>query len=120
VAYESFGFAEHYRYGEQDGQISGAQMYLGNAYIMLESTRGRQTPAQLGFGTQYVTLFVDSIDAHFEKSKTEGARIVEELHETIYGERQYVAEDLEGHRWLFSQHARDVAPADWGARLVKA
>ena len=114
-----FGFAEHYRYGVQDGEISGAQLHLGNAYIMLENARGRQTPAQLGFGTQYVTIFVDTIDAHFAKSKAEGAKIVEDLHETIYGERQYVAEDLEGHRWLFSQHARDVNPADWGATVAK-
>jgi len=33
-----------------------------------------------------------------------------------YGERQFVAEDLEGHRWLFACHVRDVAPSDWGAR----
>jgi uncharacterized glyoxalase superfamily protein PhnB len=29
-------------------------------------------------------------------------------HETVYGERQYGAEDLEGHHWLFSRHARDA------------
>ncbi len=44
-----------------------------------------------------------------------GAKIVEDLHETTYGERQYGAEDLDGHRWLFSRHVRDVAPNEWGA-----
>ena len=39
-----------------------------------------------------------------------GARIVEDLHETAYGELQYGVEDLEGHHWLFSRHARDVTP----------
>jgi len=47
-----------------------------------------------------------------------GARIVEELNETAYGERQYVAVDLEGHPWLFSRPAHDVSPAEWGARLT--
>ena len=29
----------------------------------------------------------------------------------------YGVEDLDGHRWLFSQHARDVDPQEWGATL---
>jgi hypothetical protein len=31
-----------------------------------------------------------------------------------YGDRQYVAEDLGGHHWSFSQSIADVAPEDWG------
>ena len=34
-----------------------------------------------------------------------------------FGERQYTAEDLAGHRWSFTQSVADVAPGDWGARL---
>jgi uncharacterized glyoxalase superfamily protein PhnB len=68
-----------------------------------------------------MTVIVEDVDAHHARSREEGARIVEPLHDTVYGERQYAAEDLEGHRWLFSQHVRDLAPEDWGAtRLVAA
>ena len=31
-----------------------------------------------------------------------------------YGERQYEAEDPAGHRWIFSETLRDVAPEEWG------
>jgi len=58
------------------------------------------------------------VDAQFEKVKSAGAKIIEELNETIYGERQFGVEDLEGHHWLFSRHARDVSPDEWGARIV--
>ncbi len=112
----TFGFREHYRYGQP---VQGAQMHLGNAWIMLNSTReGRASPAQTGRRTQSLTVFVDDIDAHFTKAKSAGAKIVEELHETIYGERQYGVEDLEGHQWLFSQHVRDVSPEEWGAMIA--
>jgi uncharacterized glyoxalase superfamily protein PhnB len=112
-----FGFVEHYRYGEQHGTISGAQMQLGNAWIMLTKARaGRASPKQLGGGTQSLTVFVDNVNAHFQRAKSMGAKIVEELHETEYGERQYGVEDVEGHHWLFSQHARDVSPEEWGAK----
>jgi len=35
-----------------------------------------------------------------------------------YGERQYSAEDLGGHRWTFSQSIADVDPASWGATNI--
>ena len=115
----TFGFAEHYRYGDEDGQPSGAQMHLGDAWIMLNSAQtGAATPAQLGYGTQSLTVFVNDVDAHFQRAKSAGARIVEDLHKTVYGERQYGVEDLDGHHWLFSQHARDVSPDEWGATIA--
>ena len=44
--------------------------------------------------------------------------IMVDLHETICGERQYGARDLDGHHWLFSAHARDVSPSEWGATII--
>lgn len=115
----NFGFTEHYRYGAPDGPVSGAQMVLGNAVIMLNSARpGSASPVQLGCSTQSLTVFVDDVEAQFERTKAAGARIVEELHVTCYGERQFGVEDLEGHHWLFSQHARDVSPDEWGATFA--
>ncbi|MGH9641480.1 MAG: VOC family protein, partial [Terriglobales bacterium] len=115
---KAFGFREHYHYGEP---ISGAQVHLGNSWMMLESARERRTsPAKLGYGTQSLTVFVDDVEAHYERSKAAGAKIVEEPHETVYGEFQYGAEDLEGHHWLFSRHATDVSPYAWGATIVEA
>jgi uncharacterized glyoxalase superfamily protein PhnB len=109
----TFGFVEHYRYGDP---AQGAQMHLGDAWIMLTVARpGRSSPAQAGVWTQSLTVFVGDVDAHFAKTKLAGAKIVEELHETMYGERQFGVEDLEGHHWLFSRHARDVSPDEWGA-----
>ena len=114
----NFGFREHYRYGNP---VSGAQMHLGDAWIMLkQASDGRATPMQLGYGTQSLTVFVADVDSHFAKTKAEGARIVEELNETIYGERQYGVEDLAGHHWLFSRHAVDCNPKEWGATVAEA
>jgi uncharacterized glyoxalase superfamily protein PhnB len=115
-----FGFNEHYRHGDPSGPVSGAQMYLGNAYIMLNRARpGCWSPEQLGYGTQSLTIFVDDVDTHFQKAKAEGATILEEPHETVYGERQYAATDLDGHHWLFSKHAHDFSPEQWAATLAK-
>jgi uncharacterized glyoxalase superfamily protein PhnB len=113
----TFGFVEHYRYGDP---VSGAQVRLGNAYIMVRAARGEyRSPAELGFGNQSLTIFIEDVAQHFEHSKAAGAKIVEDLHETEYGELQYGVEDLEGHHWLFSRHARDVSPDAWGATIAE-
>ena len=116
----TFGFTEHYRYGAP-GSIDGAQMHLGNAWIMVkQARRGCASPAELGYGTQSLTVFVEDVEAYFQKAKAAGAKILEEPHETEYGEFQFAAEDLEGHHWLFSRHARDVSPEEWGATIVES
>jgi uncharacterized glyoxalase superfamily protein PhnB len=112
-----FSFREHYHYGEP---MSGAQMFAGRACIMLKQTENQSSPAELGYGTQSLTIFVDDVDAHYARAEAAGAKILEEPHETVYGEYQYAARDLDGHHWLFSRHARDLSPADWGAVIVNA
>jgi uncharacterized glyoxalase superfamily protein PhnB len=113
----TFGLVEHYRYGNP---ISGAQVRLGKAYIMVRAARGNyRSPAELGFGNQSLTIFLEDVERHFEHSKAAGANIIENLHETEYWELQYGVEDLEGHHWLFSRHARDVSPDAWGATIAE-
>jgi uncharacterized glyoxalase superfamily protein PhnB len=109
----AFWFREHFRYG---GGPSGAQMFAGEAVIMVRQQRdGERTPREAGFGTQSLTIFVEDVDGHYARAKAAGAKILEEPHETEYGEYQYGAEDLDGHHWLFARHATDRTPEEWGA-----
>ena len=60
-------------------------------------------PRKLGAVTQNLYVRVKDIDAHFERAKAAGAKILEELTETFYGHRRYGAEDPEGHVWYFAE-----------------
>jgi uncharacterized glyoxalase superfamily protein PhnB len=112
-----FGFEEYYRYG---GGPRGGQMWAGKTAIQVNQARdGEKSPRQLGYGTQSLTIIVEDVDAHYARAKAAGAKILEEPHETEYGEYQYAAEDLDGHRWLFSRHAKDRRPEEWGAVVAK-
>lgn len=96
-------------------------MSIGNAWLMLRRARDpRAIPKHLGFGTQSLTVFIEDVEAHFEHAQSSGVTILEDLHETEYGELQYGAEDLDGHHWLFSRHARDSSPEQWGATVSRA
>lgn len=47
-------------------------------------------------------VYVDDLEAHFAHARANGATIVEEIH-PYPGSLVYVADDLEGNRWTFSQ-----------------
>jgi catechol 2,3-dioxygenase-like lactoylglutathione lyase family enzyme len=65
-----------------------------------------------------VEVRVEDVDAHHALAVAAGAAI-ERLPETYpYGERQYVARDPDGHRWIFTQSVDDADPAGWGATDV--
>ena len=115
---KAFGFREHYRYGDPSAP-NGAQMHLGNAWIMVTQAReGRKIPKELGCETQSLTIFAEDVEGACRRARAAGARIVEEPHETEYGEFQCAAVDFAGHHWLFSRHAKNVSPAAWGATVV--
>ena len=128
----AFGFRERLRYTAEDGTLSHVQLELADGLVMLGNPGGvyvspkrlAETYAEVRrvFETGYVSdglhVYVDDVAAHYEQAKHEGATILSELEETPFGDRHYRAEDPEGHRWMFAQHVRDVAPEDWGAETA--
>ena len=63
-------------------------------------------------------VFVNNVDEHYRNSISSGARTLEEVPNTEYGERQYSAQYLEGHVWTFSEHVKDVSPVSWGGKIA--
>ena len=57
---------------------------------------------------------VENIDEHCARAQRFGARILSPPDSKPFGERQYNAEDLEGHRWAFTESVADVQPEAWG------
>jgi uncharacterized glyoxalase superfamily protein PhnB len=112
----AFGFRERLR-AERGGIVFHAQLVVGDAAIMLGRQGAEYHAPRPGEVHQYVHVTVDDVDAHCVRAERAGARVVQPPHDMPFGERQYSVEDLEGHRWVFSQHIADVSPHEWGARL---
>ncbi|MEZ5400411.1 MAG: hypothetical protein R2729_12135 [Bryobacteraceae bacterium] len=62
-----------------------------------------------------VMVRVDDVDAHCDRARRFGARILHEPETYAYGERQYSVSDVAGNCWHFSQSVDDVDPRAWGA-----
>jgi PhnB protein len=88
----------------EDGKINHAAMQLGDNVIMMGCPGSEyRNPKRLGQATQNLYVNVNNVDAHFERAKKAGAKILEEPEDTSYGHRRYGAEDPEGHQWFFAQ-----------------
>ncbi len=109
----AFGFHERLRMPGPHGKITHAEMELAESVIMMgHPDPNYQNPKRTGHVSQLVSVYVDDVDKHFEQAKGAGATILAEPEDQFYGDRRYLAEDLEGHHWNFAQHVRDVAPED--------
>ncbi len=108
----TFGLVEHVRVGEHR-----AQMGFGDgALFVADTSNGRTAPAtELSHS---VMVRVPDIDEHYRVAVAAGAQVLAEPADHPYGERQYTAVDLAGHRWTFTQSVADVAPEEWGGTTV--
>jgi uncharacterized glyoxalase superfamily protein PhnB len=112
----AFGFRERTRIPGPGGKVAHAEMELADGLIMMGCPSPQyRNPKRLGQITQHLYVYVDGIDAHFERAKKAGAKIVEEPKDQFYGDRRYGAEDPEGHCWFFAEHVRDVSAEEMKA-----
>lgn len=102
----SFGFTERLRIGNHRAQLT-----FGTGSIIV--TQSMDSPAAS------VMVRVDNIDNHYAQAKQSGVHIISPPTDYPYGERQYTAQDLGGHRWIFSQSIEDVDPTVWGGTLFE-
>ena len=114
----AFGFTERTRMLGDDGRLSHGEMQAGDGVIMLATPtpdyqgprhhRAECEPAEKWSRVSYIVdgvlVYVQDVNAHYQRAKLWGATILSEPESDDHG-RRYRAEDLEGHRWMFMQRA---------------
>jgi uncharacterized glyoxalase superfamily protein PhnB len=109
---KAFGFVRSMVITDQQGRLGHSEMKFGDGYIMVSgewmdfvaSPKGTE-----GRNTQRIHVHLsEGLDAHCERARTAGAIIMMEPQDQFYGDRTYIAKDLEGHVWTFAQTVRYV------------
>ena len=113
---KAFGFETSEVLTDAEGNIVHAEMSHGDGVVMIggEWADWTRSPASLGGkNTQRVHVRIErAIDEHCARARQAGAKIVMEPADQFYGDRCYIATDLEGHYWTFSQAVREVPQAE--------
>lgn len=109
---KAFGFEVRLRMTDKDGGVVHGELELAESLIMLGLTAENpawESPQTFdGRVSQRLYIFVDNIDAHYERALSAGAKIIREPADQFWGDRVYECIDPEGHRWKFAQHLWDV------------
>ncbi len=105
---EAFGFRLVFTSPDPSGGLAHAQLANADGLIMLgragEGGLGMVKRANsLGALHAGVYISVDDVDAHHERAKRNGAKVLEEPADRFWGDRMYCALDPEGQFWMFAK-----------------
>jgi PhnB protein len=112
----AFGAAELYRNLAPDGKsVMHAELMLGDSRFLLHDEfpeRGLLSP--LGYNGTAVTLhlYVDDVDAVFERAIEAGGQVIMPLEDCFWGDRYGILSDPFGHRWSVATRIEDLSPRD--------
>jgi uncharacterized glyoxalase superfamily protein PhnB len=116
---KAFGFERSMIITDAEGRIAHAEMTYGDGYVMIGSPWADfvATPSDVGGkNTQNIHVqLTRDIDAHCERARMAGAKILQEPEDQFYGDRSYRAMDPGGHVWTFGQTVKLMKPEEWDA-----
>jgi MerR family transcriptional regulator, thiopeptide resistance regulator len=102
---EAFGFLAGGVERSADGEAIHGEVRVGQAPIWLHRVTAEHrmdSPASGHVAGAGLFVYVDDVDAHYQRAKAAGALIDSEPVNQPYGQREYGARDPEGHRWWFA------------------
>jgi uncharacterized glyoxalase superfamily protein PhnB len=96
--YVSVGF-QVLRVNEEDGELNWAKVAYGNSEVMFNGS-GVESKAVRREVDLYITI--EKVDELYGRVK-DRAEVVEELHDTFYGMREFIVRDCNGFWITFGQ-----------------
>lgn len=107
-----FGATERMRLDGPDGRIGHAELQIGEAVIMLADENpgmNIEGPKSVGGTPVTIHVYVENVDAAFERAVQAGAKSLRAVEDQFYGDRSGQFEDPYGHRWNVATHVEDIS-----------
>jgi uncharacterized glyoxalase superfamily protein PhnB len=98
--YQAIGFTVLDTYGDGGEGLSFAILSFGDSEVMFNS--GGQSSEQRRREVD-LYIYVDDVDELFQRLKSR-VEVVEELHDTFYGMREFIIRDVNRFWMTFAQH----------------
>jgi len=117
------GATERLRMPGPDGRIGHCELELGDSVIMLSDEHpemGVAGPRTIGGTPVTISVYVEDVDAVYQRAVEAGATSLRPLENQFYGDRSAQFEDPFGHRWNIASHVEDVSPEEMDRRAAEA
>ena len=119
----AFGATETLRMADPQGKIHHAEIRIGDSMIMLadeQPAMGYRSPRSIGGSSVSFLLYLEDVDAVFERAVKAGAKAQQPVKNQFYGDRSGTLEDPFGHVWTVATHIEDVPPEEMRRRAAAA
>jgi PhnB protein len=110
----AFGASERLRMDMPGGRIAHAELEIGDSVLMIGDPvpqASLKPPKEVGATTVGLFMYVEDVDAAFQRALDAGATVVSPLEDQFWGDRYGKVADPFGHEWQLASHVEDV-PAD--------
>ncbi|MBW3601657.1 MAG: VOC family protein [Actinobacteria bacterium] len=118
-----FGATERMRMPAPGDTIGHAELQIGDSVVMLSDEQpdmGLRGPRTLGGTPVTISVYVEDVDAAFDRAVGAGATALSPPEDQFYGDRSGQFEDPFGHRWSVATHVEDVPPDEMARRAAEA
>lgn len=116
---QAFGAIEHGRMEGPGGMIAHASLEIHGSRIMLADPFPQSSirpPKELGATSISLFIYVDNVDAAFQKAINAGATAVMDVQDMFWGDRWGMVADPYGHHWELATHVEDVSQEEMAER----
>jgi PhnB protein len=100
---------------DQKGNISHAEMKVGDSMIMLGKAHDEWKSRPGNF-----YIYVPDVDAVYQKAIAAGGKSISEPTDQFYGDRHGGVTDPQGNNWWIATHIEDVPPEELARRAKEA
>jgi PhnB protein len=107
-----FGAAQRMRMDGPNATVGHAEIEIGGSAIMLADEcpdMGFRSPQSIGGTGVSLHLYVNDVDACFNRAIAAGAKALRPVQDQFYGDRSGTLEDPFGHVWTISTHKEDLS-----------
>ena len=110
----AFGATESFKLEAPGGKIGHAEIQIGDSRIMMADDCGGESPfrnPQASGGSPVgLHLYVEDVDAVFDRAVSAGATVIKPVQDQFYGDRTGTLKDPFGHIWFLATHKEEVSP----------
>jgi PhnB protein len=92
-----------------------AEIKIGDSPIMMADEHpemNARSPESLGGSPISILLYVEDVDATFNRAVAAGAKVVKPVQDQFYGDRSGGVTDPFGHTWFIATHKEDLSPEE--------
>jgi PhnB protein len=116
------GATERMRMPGPDGTVGHAELQIGDSVLMVADEfpdMGFRGPKAIGGTPVTLSVYVEDVDATYERAIAAGAAELRAVEDQFYGDRSGQFEDPFGHRWTVASHVEDVSAEEMAARAAQ-